>query len=222
MNGQIKIKMRINQLLILTFVLLAGVLLIGLVQTSAAQIIKPKTAPQVKPTPPAVQKKIVFRSKGVNLPPAESQAGLKQRNPQFLAEAQRRLSGVMAENGDTNNAAVTSYLTLSPRASYVENKGFLQLFNARALRPSSNFADFWIAHDLAANALSSGVVEVWIKPAHAGQWLLADCTVWNHSGTFKVEQTGGNNWQYSSREKDIWRCLLTPRTPTGIGSVSAV
>jgi hypothetical protein len=175
-------------------VLLTGILLLCLSQISMAQVVKPKPTPQVKPTPRVTQKKMVFKSKGVSLPPAERFVVMKKRSPGFLTEATRRLRATMAENGDTNTAAVTSYLTLSPRTPYVENKGFLQLLNSRAIRPGNDFADFSINQDWATNTFNSGAVEVWIKPAHAGQWLLADCTVWNRSGTFEVDQADRNKW----------------------------
>ena len=190
MKKKIKFTMHKYQYLIL----LTGVLLLCLSQISMAQVVKPKPPPQVKPTPRVAQKKMVFKSKGVSLPPAERFAGMKQRSPGFLAEATRRLKATMAENGDTNTTNIRSYLTLSPRTPYVENKGFLQLFNSRVIRPGSNFVDFSINQDWATNAFNNGTVEVWIKPAHAGQWLLADCTVWNRSGTFEVDQADRNKW----------------------------
>jgi hypothetical protein len=229
MKKQIKFTTQNNQLSGLIILFLAGLMVLGLCQTTAAQVVKPKPPPQVKPVSPVAQKKMVFKSKGVTLPPAERFGGMKQRSPGFLAEATRRLRATMTENGDPNTAAITSYLSLSPRTPYVENKGFLQLFNSRAVRPGNNFADFGINTDWITDTFNNGTVEVWIKPARAGQWLLADCTVWNRSGTFEVEQAARNKWSlnitgeghleiFINAEDTNWqRFTISHVTPSTIG-----
>jgi hypothetical protein len=194
MNSQIKFTPHQKRLLPLIFVLLAIVLLLGLVQTTAAQIVRTRPTPPVKTT---VQKKtVVFKGMGVSQKrPLTAQLNL-QKTPRSLSAAEKTaaLKEAMSANGiavkDTNFTA-RPYAVLSAQTPYVADRGYLiywGLLTANSSRPGISF-------------IKGGYdgLEIFIKPDRAGRWFMLDCKV-SASGSVPLRVTGpdGNTTEFAN------------------------
>jgi hypothetical protein len=167
MKGQIKFAADKNQYSIQILVLLTMSLLFGLSQTLAAQVIKPK------PTPPGGKKVIVIKDKRIkSLPPTKENINQLPLAPASLSMAEKRnlIIRTLSENQVLVPVRrITPYVTLNPKSTFVEDKGYLDFYQTLLLRTAAWFkGNAWEPFQ----GLTVG-----IKPQRAGQWLYVDCYV---------------------------------------------
>jgi hypothetical protein len=181
MKKQIKFTTPKNKYHILIFALLTGMILLGFIQTSTAQIIRTKPTPQVRATPPLqvrrtpplAQKIIVFKGTGTQqqqLPKFERSEKVRAPAALTLSEKQNLFNEALLSNGAAQGSIVEiPYATLNARTIYFENRASIDLVNA-AVRTQDNYILF-------RNKEHETWFELNIKPTKAGQWFMIDCSI---------------------------------------------
>jgi hypothetical protein len=181
MNRQFKFTTCKNQYLVLIILLLTGLMMFGLGQTSSAQIIriKPTPTPQVRATPPAQRNAMVFKGTGA-LQKNPELARFGEQIPKSLTaeEKSAALREVMLANRvviRNNNFPVQTYVMLNSQTPYVAGKGNLSYVGSVWVDPLS--LEGWVIGDTNFLGVFSGKIKFFIKPDQIGRWFMIDCKV---------------------------------------------
>lgn len=174
MKPQLKSTIRKARCRIAHFLVLAGILFLGFCNELGAQKIAAKS--QVKAQAQVSKRVVIVKGGGIEpSQPGKENAGQTPVAPAALSLAERR--NLIAQALDENQVVLpfrrlTPYVTLSPRVTYVEEKGFLNFHAAKAIITLNNTASFERSGNFGRVGLNLGIENDGID-----QRLYVDCRV---------------------------------------------